>query len=263
MSIKALPEPAAPLIEIRGLTKRFGSNEVLRQVSLTIPKGQTVAVIGPSGSGKTTMLRCINLLEEFEDGEIIFDGEPIGYRVASDGRRRRLPERDIAASRSNIGIVFQSFNLFPHMTVLRNIMFAPVRSGRRTGAAARDEAFRLLDRVGLREKADAFPAHLSGGQLQRVAIVRALAMAPDAILFDEPTSALDPEMIREVLDVIRDLSQQGMTMVVVSHEMGFAREAAHRVIFMDAGRIVEQGPPAQVFGAPREERTRRFLAQIL
>jgi ABC-type polar amino acid transport system ATPase subunit len=147
--------------------------------------------------------------------------------------------------------------------VLRNIMVAPVRSGRRTPAAGRDDALRLLDRVGLREKADAFPAHLSGGQLQRVAIVRALAMAPDAILFDEPTSALDPEMIREVLDVIRDLSRQGMTMVVVSHEMGFAREAAHRVIFMDAGRIVEQGPPDQVFGAPREERTRRFLAQIL
>jgi len=160
-------------------------------------------------------------------------------------------------------MVFQDYTLFPHMTVLRNIMFAPVRCGRRTAGAAHEEGLRLLARVGLSEKADAFPAHLSGGQLQRVAIVRALAMAPDAILFDEPTSALDPEMIREVLEVIRDLSQQGMTMVVVSHEMGFAREAADRVIFMDAGRIVEQGPPAQVFGAPREERTRRFLAQIL
>jgi polar amino acid transport system ATP-binding protein len=245
--------PDTPLITACGLTKAFGAIHALNGVDLTVARGEVIVIIGPSGSGKSTLIRCLNGLEQADAGEIRIDGSPVN----------RHSPRMWRAVRQRIGMVFQDYTLFPHMTVLRNIMFAPVRSGRRTGAAARDEAFRLLDRVGLREKADAFPAHLSGGQLQRVAIVRALAMAPDAILFDEPTSALDPEMIREVLDVIRDLSQQGMTMVVVSHEMGFAREAAHRVIFMDAGRIVEQGPPAQVFGAPREERTRRFLAQIL
>jgi polar amino acid transport system ATP-binding protein len=242
-----------PLIAASGLTKAYGRIHALDGVDLSVSRGEVIVIIGPSGSGKSTLIRCLNGLEQADGGEIRIDGRPV---KAHSPRMWR-------AVRQRIGMVFQDYTLFPHMTVLRNIMFAPVRSGRRTQAAARDEALRLLARVGLREKADAFPAHLSGGQLQRVAIVRALAMAPDAILFDEPTSALDPEMIREVLDVIRDLSRQGMTMVVVSHEMGFAREAADRVIFMDAGRIVEQGPPAQVFGAPREERTRRFLAQIL
>jgi polar amino acid transport system ATP-binding protein len=242
-----------PLIAACGLTKAYGAIHALNGVDLSITRGEVIVIIGPSGSGKSTLIRCLNGLEQADAGELRIDG-----RAVNQHSQRMWRE-----VRQRIGMVFQDYTLFPHMTVLRNIMFAPVRSGRRTPAAGRDDALRLLDRVGLREKADAFPAHLSGGQLQRVAIVRALAMAPDAILFDEPTSALDPEMIREVLDVIRDLSQQGMTMVVVSHEMGFAREAAHRVIFMDAGRIVEQGPPAQVFGAPREERTRRFLAQIL
>jgi len=241
------------LITARGLTKSYGPIHALNGVDLAVARGEVIVIIGPSGSGKSTLIRCLNGLEEADAGEIRIEGEPV----------RAHSRRMWRAVRQRIGMVFQDYTLFPHMTVLRNIMFAPVRCGRRTAEAAREEALRLLARVGLSEKADAFPAHLSGGQLQRVAIVRALAMAPDAILFDEPTSALDPEMIREVLDVIRDLSQQGMTMVVVSHEMGFAREAADRVIFMDAGRIVEQGPPAQVFGSPREERTRRFLAQIL
>jgi polar amino acid transport system ATP-binding protein len=242
-----------PLISASGLRKAYGAIHALNGVDLAVARGEVIVIIGPSGSGKSTLIRCLNGLEEVDAGEIHFDG------LAVNAHSQRMWR----AVRQRIGMVFQDYTLFPHMTVLRNIMFAPVRCGRRTPAAAREEALRLLTRVGLRDKADAFPAHLSGGQLQRVAIVSALAMAPDAILFDEPTSALDPEMIREVLDVIRDLSQQGMTMVVVSHEMGFAREAADRVIFMDAGRIVEQGPPAQVFGAPREERTRRFLAQIL
>jgi polar amino acid transport system ATP-binding protein len=246
-------EQDTPLIVARGLTKAYGAIPALNGVDLSVTRGEVIVIIGPSGSGKSALIRCLNGLEQADAGEIRIDGRAVN----------RHSPRMWREVRQRIGMVFQDYTLFPHMTVLRNIMFAPVRSGRRTPAAGRDDALRLLDRVGLREKADAFPAHLSGGQLQRVAIVRALAMAPDAILFDEPTSALDPEMIREVLDVIRDLSQQGMTMVVVSHEMGFAREAAHRVIFMDAGRIVEQGPPAQVFGAPREERTRRFLAQIL
>lgn len=245
--------PDAPLIAAGGLTKAYGHIHALNGVDLTVARGEVIVIIGPSGSGKSTLIRCLNGLEEVDTGEIRIDG------VAVNAHSQRMWR----VVRQRIGMVFQDYTLFPHMTVLRNIMFAPVRSGRRTAAAAREEGLRLLARVGLSEKAEAFPAHLSGGQLQRVAIVRALAMAPDAILFDEPTSALDPEMIREVLDVIRDLSQQGMTMVVVSHEMGFAREAADRVIFMDAGRIVEQGSPSEVFGAPREERTRRFLAQIL
>ena len=259
MSIKALPEPAAPLIEIRGLIKRFGANEVLRQVSLTIPRGQTVAVIGPSGSGKTTMLRCINLLEEFEDGEIIFDGEPIGYRVGPDRRRRRLPERNIAASRSNIGIVFQSFNLFPHMTVLRNITAAPVRVRGIDRAAAERTARDLLARIGLADKADEYPIRLSGGQQQRVAIARALAMQPKLMLFDEVTSALDPELVGEVLAVIKQLAEDGMTMVLVTHEMQFARDVADTIVFMAEGQIVERGPPKTLFANPQSERLRVFL----
>jgi polar amino acid transport system ATP-binding protein len=242
-----------PLIAASGLTKAFGAIHALNGVDLSVDRGEVIVIIGPSGSGKSTLIRCLNGLEQADSGELHIDGQLVNQHS----------QRMWRAVRQRIGMVFQDYTLFPHMTVLRNITFAPVRSGRLTADAARDEALRLLTRVGLREKADSFPAHLSGGQLQRVAIVRALAMAPDAILFDEPTSALDPEMIREVLEVIRGLSQRGMTMVVVSHEMGFAREAADRVIFMDAGRIVEQGPPAQVFGAPREQRTQRFLAQIL
>jgi ABC-type polar amino acid transport system ATPase subunit len=259
MSIDALPEPAVPLIEIRGLSKRFGAVEVLHQVSLTIHKGQTVAVIGPSGSGKTTLLRCINLLEEFEQGEIVFDGQPIGYRAEAGGHRRRLPERDRAAARSNIGIVFQSFNLFPHMTVLRNIVAAPVRVKGIDRASAERTARELLARVGLSDKADEYPARLSGGQQQRVAIARALAMQPKLMLFDEVTSALDPELVGEVLAVIKQLADDGMTMVLVTHEMQFARDVADTVVFMAEGRLVEQGPPKSLFANPESERLRAFL----
>jgi polar amino acid transport system ATP-binding protein len=204
------------------------------------------------------MLRCINLLEEFEDGEIIFDGEPIGYRV-SDGRRRRLPERDIAASRSNIGIVFQSFNLFPHMTVLRNITAAPVRVKGIDRATAARTARDLLVRIGLSDKADEHPIRLSGGQQQRVAIARALAMQPKLMLFDEVTSALDPELVGEVLAVIKQLAEDGMTMVLVTHEMQFARDVADTIVFMAEGKIVEHGPPKTIFANPQSERLRVFL----
>jgi polar amino acid transport system ATP-binding protein len=259
MSIEPMPRAAAALIEIRGLSKRFGRVQVLHDVSLTVAKGQTVAVIGPSGSGKTTMLRCINLLEEFEEGEIVFDGEPIGYRSEPGGRRRRLPEREVAATRSEIGIVFQSFNLFPHMTVLRNIVAAPVRVKRIDRVTAERIARELLDRVGLADKAREYPMRLSGGQQQRVAIARALAMQPKLMLFDEVTSALDPELVGEVLAVIKQLAEDGMTMVLVTHEMQFARDVADTVVFMAEGRIVEQGPPRTLFASPQSDRLRAFL----
>jgi ABC-type polar amino acid transport system ATPase subunit len=259
MSIEPMPQAAAPLIEIRGLSKRFGRNQVLHDVSLTIAKGKTVAVIGPSGSGKTTMLRCINLLEEFEEGEIVFDGKPIGYRSEPGGRRHRLPEREIAVTRSEIGIVFQSFNLFPHMTVLRNIVAAPVRVKGIDRATAERIARELLDRVGLADKTSEYPMRLSGGQQQRVAIARALAMQPKLMLFDEVTSALDPELVGEVLAVIKRLADDGMTMVLVTHEMQFARDVADTVVFMAEGRIVEQGPPRTLFANPQSDRLRAFL----
>jgi len=249
----AMAQRGAPLIEVRGLVKTYGEIRAVDRVDLTVHRGEVVVIIGPSGSGKSTLIRCLNGLEEADDGEIRIDG------LSVNAHSQRM-WRDV---RQRIGMVFQDYSLFPHMTVMRNIMLAPVRSGRRTSEAAQREAVQLLARVGLQDKSAAFPGQLSGGQQQRVAIIRALAMAPEAILFDEPTSALDPEMIREVLDVIRDLSRDGMTMVVVSHEMGFAREAAHRVIFMDAGKVVEAGTPDRLFGAPQQERTRRFLAQIL
>jgi ABC-type polar amino acid transport system ATPase subunit len=258
MSIEPVPEAAEPLIEICGLSKRFGAHQVLHDVSLTVMRGQTVAVIGPSGSGKTTMLRCINLLEEFEEGEIVFDGDPIGYR-AGPGGRHRLPERTIAATRSNIGIVFQSFNLFPHMTALRNITAAPVRVKGVDRGAAEQMARDLLSRVGLADKAGEYPMRLSGGQQQRVAIARALAMQPKLMLFDEVTSALDPELVGEVLAVIKQLAEDGMTMVLVTHEMQFARDVADVVVFMADGRIVEQGPPKTLFANPQSERLRTFL----
>ncbi len=248
-----MAQRGAPLIEVRGLVKTYGEIRAVDRVDLTVHRGEVVVIIGPSGSGKSTLIRCLNGLEEADDGEIRIDG------LSVNAHSQRM-WRDV---RQRIGMVFQDYSLFPHMTVMRNIMLAPVRSGRRTTEAAQREAVQLLARVGLQDKSAAFPGQLSGGQQQRVAIIRALAMAPEAILFDEPTSALDPEMIREVLDVIRDLSRDGMTMVVVSHEMGFAREAAHRVIFMDAGKVVEDGTPDRIFGAPQQERTRRFLAQIL
>jgi polar amino acid transport system ATP-binding protein len=250
------------MIAVRGVSKSFGAAKVLKDVSLDVSRGEAVVVIGPSGSGKTTLLRCINLLEEFEEGEIRVDGDPIGYRVDKNSRRTRRSEREIAASRSNIGIVFQSYNLFPHMTVLRNITAAPTRVKGVPADVAEARARELLARVGLAEKADEYPMRLSGGQQQRVAIARALAMEPKVMLFDEITSALDPELVGEVLGVMRQLIADGLTMVVVTHEMQFARDVAHRVVFMDAGTIVEQGPPKELFGNPSTERLRAFLSRF-
>jgi polar amino acid transport system ATP-binding protein len=249
-----------PVLEILGLHKRFGSLEVLRDVSLAVSPGEVVVVIGPSGSGKTTLLRCINLLEDYEQGTITIDGEPIGYRIdRRTGRRLRASERQIAAARERIGMVFQSYNLFPHMNVLQNITTAPVRvkgiERRRAEARARE----LLSMVGLSDKAAEYPVRLSGGQQQRVAIARALAMDPKIMLFDEVTSALDPELVGEVLAAMQKLANDGMTMVVVTHEMSFARDIADRIVFMDAGVVVEEGKPDQLLFAPRTERVRAFL----
>ena len=251
---------ARPMLDMRDIVKSFGDNRVLRGVSLSVPRGQTVCVIGPSGSGKTTLLRCINMLEDYEAGSVAVDGVPVGYAVdPKTGQRQRLPERDIAAARESIGIVFQSYNLFPHMTVLRNITAAPVRVKGVPRAAAEARARDLLALVGLPEKANEYPARLSGGQQQRVAIARALAMDPKIMLFDEVTSALDPELVGEVLAAMQQLARDGMTMIVVTHEMSFARNAADRVLFMDGGVIVEEGPPEAMFSAPKTERVAQFL----
>jgi ABC-type polar amino acid transport system ATPase subunit len=256
------PQPAQrPAIEIEAVSKWFGTNKVLDQVSTAVMPGEAVAVIGPSGSGKTTLLRCINLLEEFQEGEIRIDGDPIGY-TRGDGARRRKPEREIARMRSQLGMVFQSFNLFPHMNVLRNVCVAPIKIKRLGHREAEAIAVDLLRRVGLGDKLDAFPGRLSGGQQQRVAIARALAMRPKAMLFDEITSALDPELVGEVLAVMRQLVLDGMTMVIVTHEMQFAREVAHRVVFMADGRVVEQGKPADLFSNPQSERLQLFLKRF-
>lgn len=239
-------------IEVRDLHKSFGDNHVLKGIDLTVEDGEVVAVIGPSGSGKSTLLRCLNKLEEPTSGHVIVDGVDLtDTSVKLDEVRQR------------IGMVFQHFNLFPHMTVLENITLAPVELGKLSKAQAKERALALLDRVGLAEKADAKPASLSGGQKQRVAIARALAMDPEIMLFDEATSALDPEMVGEVLQVIRDLASGGMTMVLVTHEMGFAREVSGRTVFMDAGVVVEEAPPAELFGAPKNERLKDFLSKVL
>jgi polar amino acid transport system ATP-binding protein len=233
---------------------------VLRNVSLAVTLGEVVVVIGPSGSGKTTLLRCINLLEEYESGTIAVDGEPIGYRIeAGTGRRLRMPEREIAAARARIGMVFQSYNLFPHMNVLQNIVAAPVRVKRIARRQAEARARELLALVGLSNKVAEYPIRLSGGQQQRVAIARALAMDPKIMLFDEVTSALDPELVGEVLAAMQQLAGDGMTMVVVTHEMSFARDIADRIVFMDAGIIVEEGKPDHLLFAPQSERVRTFL----
>jgi len=242
----------APIIEFKGVKKSYGQSRVLDDVSLQIRPGEVVVICGPSGSGKSTLLRCINHLESIQAGEIVVDN----VRLAEDQAAvRRL--------RAEIGFVFQHFNLYPHLNVLRNITLAPIHVRGLTRAEAEARAHTLLRKVGISDKASSYPAQLSGGQQQRVAIARALAMQPKIMLFDEPTSALDPEMIHEVLDVMVDLARDGMTMVVVSHEMGFAREVADRVVFIDAGRIVEEAAPDQFFGAPRDERTKRFLSRIL
>src|ERR1700722_3533107 len=249
-----------PMLEIAGVSKRFGTLEVLHDVSLSVQAGEVVVVIGPSGSGKTTLLRCINLLEDYERGTVTVDGDPVGYTVdGSSGRRQRMSERDIAASREKIGIVFQSYNLFPHMTALQNIVAAPVRVRGIPRAKAEARARELLAMVGLSDKASEYPLRLSGGQQQRVAIARALAMDPKIMLFDEVTSALDPELVGEVLAAMQQLARAGMTMVVVTHEMSFARDIADRIVFMDDGVIVEQGKPEQLLFSPTTERVRAFL----
>ncbi len=240
------------MIDVKNLTKNFGDLEVLKGVSQHIEKGERVVLIGPSGSGKSTFLRCLNLLETPTGGEIIFEGQSITDEKC-----------DINKIRQKMGMVFQHFNLFPNMTILKNITLAPVRTGLMTKEQAEKEARELLRRVGLEDKADGYPAQLSGGQKQRIAIVRALCMKPDVMLFDEPTSALDPEMVGEVLDVMKELANSGMTMVCVTHEMGFAREVADRVLFMDEGVIVEEGTPAEIFGNPKEKRTQDFLNKVL
>jgi ABC-type polar amino acid transport system ATPase subunit len=241
-----------PIIDVRDVHKWFGQLHVLRGVSMSVGRGEVVVVIGPSGSGKSTLLRCINRLEALDRGDIVVDGRSV-----------RAPGLDVNALRREIGVVFQSFNLFPHMTVLQNLMLAPMNVRKLGRRAAEERARALLEKVGIPEKADARPTQLSGGQQQRVAIARALCMEPKIMLFDEPTSALDPEMIKEVLDVMRDLAGEGMTMVVVSHEMGFAREVADRVIFMDQGEVVETGTPDHFFTEAEHERTKRFLGTIL
>jgi ABC-type polar amino acid transport system ATPase subunit len=247
------------MIELRHLTMSFGRHRVLNDVSLSIGRREMVVIIGPSGSGKTTLLRCMNFLEEYDGGEILVDGESVGYVIEANGRHIRRTEREIAAARAHIGMVFQSYNLFPHMTVLGNITAAPIRVkgvGREEAEArARD----LLSRVGLLDKINELPVKLSGGQQQRVAIARALAMQPKVMLFDEVTSALDPELVGEVLGVMKQLAEDGMTMVVVTHEMQFARELANRVVFIDEGSIVEEGDPKRLFSEPATDRLRAFL----
>lgn len=250
------------MIKVIDVCKSFGNLQVLKNVNLTVAPGEVVVIIGPSGSGKSTLLRCMNYLEKIDSGKIYIDGQLIGKKEVN-GKLVEAPAKEVYKMRENIGMVFQRFNLFPHMTVLNNLMEAPVLVRRMDKDAARKLALDLLKKVGLEEKANAYPAHLSGGQQQRVAIARALAMEPKIMLFDEPTSALDPELVGEVLSVMKELAREGMTMVVVTHEMGFAREVADRVVFMDEGRILEEGTPQQIFTNPQHPRTREFLAKIL
>jgi polar amino acid transport system ATP-binding protein len=250
-----------PLVSIERVGKSFGANRVLKDVSLGVGKGEVVTLIGPSGCGKTTLLRCVNVLETYDSGLITIGGETVGIRLDAAGTRRRRPDREIAAMRARAGMVFQSYNLFPHLTVLENLAVAPRRVRGLPAAEARDKAMALLDRVGLSDKAGDYPSTLSGGQQQRVAIARTLAMEPSLILLDEVTSALDPELVAEVLDVVQSLAADGMTMLIVTHEMQFAREVSSRVAFMAAGEIVELAPPAELFGHPGSERLRAFLGR--
>jgi polar amino acid transport system ATP-binding protein len=251
-----------PLVAALKVGKSYGGHAALADVTLDVAAGEVVCIIGPSGSGKTTFLRCVNQLERIDAGALWVDGELTGYRLVG-GALHPLAESEIARQRRATGMVFQRFNLFPHMTALQNIIEGPVQVLKRPMAEAKAEAMRLLDRVGLSHKAGAYPAELSGGQQQRVAIARSLAMAPKLMLFDEPTSALDAELVGEVLKVMRDLAASGMTMLVVTHELAFAREVGHRVVFMDEGRVVEVGTPAEIMNNPQETRTRHFLRTVL
>jgi polar amino acid transport system ATP-binding protein len=252
-----------PVIQIRGLHKWFGPLHVLRGIDMDVSLGEKVCIIGPSGSGKSTLLRCINFLEEPEAGTVLLDGEPMGFVEEPGGRRRRDSETSINRRRAKIGMVFQSFNLWAHMTVIENLVEAPIHVKRLGRAAAVARADALLARVGLSDKRDAYPARLSGGQQQRVAIARALAMEPEIMLFDEPTSSLDPELVGEVLAVMEDLAREGMTMAIVTHEMAFAEEVADRVLFMDGGLVVEEGPARELFRSPKNERTAQFLSKVI
>ncbi len=252
MSVETMKKDGDVVISVSGLEKSFGKISVLRGIDYEIKKGEVICVIGPSGSGKSTFLRCLNLLEEPTGGHILFDGVDI-----TD------PKTNINEHRQKMGMVFQQFNLFPHMTILKNLTFAPVKLGKMTKEAAEEKAMALLSRVGLADRADAYPSQLSGGQKQRIAIVRALCMEPEVMLFDEPTSALDPEMVGEVLDLMKELAKEGMTMVVVTHEMGFAREVGTKVVFIDQGIIMEEGEPDEFFKNPKSPRLVEFLSKVL
>ncbi|GAB3586196.1 amino acid ABC transporter ATP-binding protein [Calidifontibacter terrae] len=265
MSQTTAPDTLAvqrPLVQALNVTKSFHGNEVLKGIDLDVAAGEVVCLLGPSGSGKTTFLRCINQLESINGGRIWVDGDLMGYEDRG-GVLHRLHDKKISAQRREIGMVFQRFNLFPHKTALENVMEAPVHVRGASKAKAREQGLALLERVGLSERCDHYPSQLSGGQQQRVAIARALAMEPKLMLFDEPTSALDPELVGEVLEVMRELAEGGMTMIVVTHEIAFARDVADRVVFMDGGVVVEQGPPREVIARPQHERTKSFLRRIL
>lgn len=249
-----------PLLELRGLRKSFGTNEILKGVDLVVRPREVVSIIGSSGSGKTTLLRCVNLLEEFQGGEVVLDGESIGYRTDAGGRRRRLSDGELSRQRAMTGMVFQNFNLFPHLTAARNVMLGLVKVRRMPKDEARAVAEAWLTRVGLRERAEHFPSQLSGGQQQRVAIARALAMDPKLVLLDEVTSALDPELVQEVLATIKSIADEGATLLIVTHEMRFARDVSHRVVFMEQGQIADDAPPDVIFGPGRSERLTAFLA---
>jgi polar amino acid transport system ATP-binding protein len=251
-----------PMVLSEGVHKRFGTLEVLKGIDLEVGRGDVMCLLGPSGSGKSTFLRCINHLEKINSGRLSVDGELVGYREAV-GKLHELPDDEVSRKRSAIGMVFQQFNLFPHMTALENVTLAPIRVSGVARREARERAVELMARVGLSDKLDVYPVALSGGQQQRVAIARALAMEPKLMLFDEPTSALDPELVGDVLDAMRRLANDGMTMIVVTHEIGFAREVADTVVFMDDGVVVESGPPAEVLGNPQHERTKAFLRKVL
>jgi polar amino acid transport system ATP-binding protein len=257
-----MTDQATEMVRAQNVHKSFGHLEVLKGIDLVVRQGEVCVVLGPSGSGKSTFLRCVNHLEKINAGKIYVDGDLIGYRERGE-KLHELREREVAAQRRSIGMVFQRFNLFPHMTALANVMEAPCRVKHQPKAEARQRALALLDRVGLADKVNNYPGQLSGGQQQRVAIARALAMQPKLMLFDEPTSALDPELVGEVLDVMKDLARDGMTMIVVTHEIGFAREVGDTLIFMDDGVVVEAGPPREVITQPKHERTKAFLAKVL
>jgi polar amino acid transport system ATP-binding protein len=257
-----MTDTVTPMVRADNVHKSFGSLEVLKGIDVTVQPGEVCCVLGPSGSGKSTFLRCINHLEKINAGRIFVDGQLVGYRERG-GKLHELKDSEVAEQRQSIGMVFQRFNLFPHMTVLANVMEAPCKAKKENKAEVRDRAITLLERVGLGDKVQSYPSQLSGGQQQRVAIARALAMRPKLMLFDEPTSALDPELVGEVLDVMKDLARAGMTMVVVTHEIGFAREVGDSLIFMDGGVVVEEGLPRDVITNPQHERTKAFLSRVL